>query len=393
MVPVVTTIKDNVDLITLGERKIYLIGTAHVSQTSAKLVEETIQEVKPDCIAIELCEARYKSLKDPERWKNTDIVSVLYQGKGYVLLAQLMLASFQKKLGDKLNIKPGAEMMAAAALADKTGVKISLVDRNVSTTLKRTWSALGLWAVIKVLWTMLISSFSAESFDVKEIERLKSADALEGLMRDFSKEFPEVRKTLIDERDQYLASKIENSPGNTIVAVVGAGHVAGIKNWLGKQVDIAKLEIIPKRSLLRRVINWTIPILICSLITYAFFASGVNASTDMAINWAIITGSFAALGSLLCLAHPLTILSAFVAAPITTLHIIPMLASGWVAGIVEAILKKPRVADLETITDDISSFSGLWNNRVIRILIIMASTNLLGSIGKIVGLMVVARMA
>ena len=380
----------NVDQISLGGKAIFLVGTAHVSKASADLAEQVIRQVKPDSVAIELCEPRYQSLKNPDRWKNMDIVSVIRQGKAYVLMAQLMLAAFQKKLGDQLKIKPGAEMVRAAEIAEETGARIVLADRNVTTTLKRTWASLGFWSMGKLFFAMLGGLFSEQKIDEAEIERLKSSDALDELMREFSKALPEVRISLIDERDKYLAEKIQSAPGTRIVAIVGAGHVAGIKRYLGTKIDIEALDALPPPSSLARLLGMGIPALFIALIVAGFFYSGAETSAHMVGAWILITGGFAALGSLIALGHPLTILSAFVASPFTTIH--PLLASGWVAGLVEAMIRKPRVGDLEHIAEDLSTYGGWYRNRVSRILLIMALTNLFGTIGALWGIKVVASM-
>jgi pheromone shutdown-related protein TraB len=386
----ISSVEPNVDLITLPDKRIYLVGTAHVSQESAALVERTIRTFQPQSVAIELCEPRYQSLKNPDRWKNTDLVAILRQGKAYVLMAQLMLASFQKRLGDQLNMKPGAEMLRAAEVGESVGAAIVLADRNVTTTLKRTWAALGFWSMLKVMGAMVTGLFSEQKIDHAEIERLKSSDALDALMEEFSAALPEVRETLIDERDQYLAAKIREAPGPIVVAVVGAGHVPGIKRMINTSIDLPSLDNIPPPHLFTRALGWGIPVIVLSLLVIGFFASGGETTAEMVGGWILATGGFAALGSLVALGHPLTIASAFVAAPLTTIH--PLLASGWVAGLVEALLRRPRVADLETITDDLSTLRGWWHNRVSRVLLIMALTNLFGTIGALWGIKVVASM-
>ncbi len=386
----ISSIEPNVDLIRIDDKEIYLVGTAHVSHESTALVERIIRSHRANSVAIELCEPRYQSLKNPDRWKNTDLVAIMREGKAYVLMAQLMLAAFQKKLGDQLKIKPGAEMLRAAEVAEAEGATIVLADRNVTTTLKRTWAALGFWSMMKVLGAMIGGLFTEQKIDAAEIERLKSSDALDALMEEFSQTLPEVRDTLIDERDQYLAVKIREAPGPKIIAIVGAGHVPGIKRYLGEPIDLKKLEEIPPPHLITRMVGWGIPLAFLSLIVAGFFVSGGSATMEMVGWWIVVTGSFAALGSLVALAHPLTILSAFVAAPLTTIH--PILASGWVAGLVEAMIRRPRVGDLEHIADDLGTLRGWWKNRVSRVLLIMAMTNLFGTIGALWGIKVVASM-
>lgn len=381
----ITPIEENVDKIVLGEKTIFLVGTAHISQASVDLAERIIRETAPDSVAIELCESRHASLLDPERWKNTDIVSVIRSGRAYVLMAQLVLASFQKKLGDQLKIKPGSEMLRSAEVAEELGKQLVLADRDVRVTLKRSWSALGLLGTFRLVSSMIVSLFSKQKIEAEEIERLKKSDALEEMMREFSEVLPEVRVALIDERDSYLASKIREAKGDTIVAIVGAGHVPGIREKVGTPIDIDALEVIPAPNPMWKILQWLIPILVIGLLAYGFMGSGIETVTEMAWTWLLINGSFGALGSLIALAHPVTILVAFLVSPFTSLN--PFIAAGWVAGLVEAIIRKPRVADLETVADDISEhFSGIWRNRVTRILLVIALTNLCGTIGTIIGI-------
>lgn len=380
----ISPFKDNVDLVRIGEKTIYLVGTAHISQKSTELAEEIIREVKPDSVAIELCEPRFQSLKDPDRWKKTDVVSVIRAGKTYVLMAQLLLAGFQKKLGNQLNIKPGAEMLRAATVAEELGCKVIFADREIRTTLKRTWGALGLRSMFRLLFAMGNGVLSDQAISEEEIERMKGSDALHELMREFSEKLPEVRRTLIDERDQYLAAKVQSAPGNTIVAVVGAGHVPGMKLLFGQPIDVAPLETLPPKKLLTKIIGWTMPSIVIGLILWGFFQSGAVASAQMISAWFWINGLFAALGAALALPHPLTILSAFVSAPFTSIN--PFIASGWVAGLVEAMLRKPLVSDFENIADDVVTLKGIWSNRVSRILLVVALTNIFGSLGALFGI-------
>jgi len=373
----------NVDRIELGGRSIILIGTAHISKSSVDLAEELINAEHPDAVAVELCESRFKSLREPDRWKNTNIYSVIREGRAYVLMSQLILAAFQKKLGKHLDVKPGAEMMQAVSAAEQVGAEIVLADRDVKVTLKRTWASLGLWSMLRIVSAMITGLFTAERLDEAEIERLKSADALEELMREFSERLPDVRRALIDERDQYLAAKLAAAPGMKIVAVVGAGHVPGIKNWISKPVDVAALDVIPPKTLARRLVPLIIPLLVIGLIVYGFMSAGADRGWDMIGSWVLATSVMGALGAVIALAHPLTILTAAIAAPLKPLH--PFIASGWIAGLVEAWVRKPRVMELESVADDIISVRGIWHNRVSRILHGIITGNLLGLAGTLLG--------
>ncbi len=374
----------NIDKISLDGREIYLVGTAHVSAQSVELVESVISQVGPDAVAVELCEGRLRSMKDPDRWKNTNIATVVREGRAHVLLAQLLLAAYQRRLGLKLNIKPGAEMMAAVNAAERLGIHCSLADREISITLRRAMASLGVIGLFRILYAGLVSMLQKpQEVTEEEIERLKSTDAMEEVLREFGALLPDLRRALIDERDIYLAQKIREVDGTRVVAIVGAAHVPGIKNHIDTPADLGPISIVPPKSLMLRIIGWSIPALIVAGLVYGLATSGVETFTRMLTTWFWITGIAGALGAAVVRAHPLTVIASFVAAPIAALH--PLLATGWISGLVEAIVRKPRVRDLETIMDDMSSMRGMLSNRVSRTLLIVASTNLFVMIGMIFG--------
>ncbi|HIB64812.1 MAG TPA: TraB/GumN family protein [Phycisphaerales bacterium] len=384
---------ENVHLIEQDGREIYLVGTAHVSAKSAELVESVVREIKPDSVAVELCPGRYRALKNPDEWKNTDILQVVKQGKTYLLLAQLLLSGFQKKIGQKLGVKPGLEMLKAVEVAEELGAETVLADREVSITLKRTWGGLGFWGGMKMLVTLLADGFGgSEELDEEEIERLKTADVLEEAMQDFAKALPTVRESLIDERDKYLASKIKSAPGDRVVAVVGAGHVPGITKYIHDQIDLAPLETVPPPSIWAKVIGWGVPLLIIGLIIYGAFTAGSDVGTQMVFDWIWVNAVFGGLGTLLAAAHPLTILVSFVVSPITSAN--PAIAAGWVAGLVEASIRKPRVEDFESLSGEPLTLRLVYKNRVTRVLLVVILTNLLGGLGTFLsGGLIASRLA
>ncbi len=379
----ITAIEPNVDLLQIDGRSIYLVGTAHVSASSADLVEKVIRERTPDTVCLELCDSRYETLTNPERWKETDLFSVIRSGRAYVLMAQLVLASFQRKLAEEFRIRPGEEMHRAMAVGEEVGADIALVDREIRTTLKRAWASAGFGTTLKMIWSLTLSLFNREEVSEEQIEKLKGSDELAMMMEEFSGALPGVKTALIDERDQYLAAKILASSGNTVVAVVGAGHVPGIKRLFGTDIDLASLETLPPPNRSARLIGWAVPVLLAGLVAAGFFLSGRETGEQMIIAWVLANGIAAAIGTLVALAHPLTILAAFVAAPVTSLN--PTIAAGWVCGLVEAWLRKPRVGDLERVADDVSSLGGIWRNRVTRILLVVIMANLGSSVGTFVG--------
>ena len=373
----------NVHLLTHAERKIFLIGTAHVSRRSVELVERVIRATQPNAVAVELCDSRFQAMRDPQRWRNMDIYKVIKEGKAYVLMAQLVLASFQKRLGDQLEVKPGDEMRRAMDVSDEIKSDIVLADRDVKISLKRAWAKTGSWSLLRILGSLITSLFADHKLDEAEIERLRQVDALESVLAEFSQYLPAVKEVLIDERDKYLAAKILAAPGAVIVAVVGAGHVPGIKKHLGTNVNLSDLETIPPPRLSTRLVTWGIPLSVIALLLWAFLRVGEQFGKEMLTAWVRPHARLAGMVALVALGHPLTILTAVIVAPYTALN--PLVAAGWFAGLTEAILRKPRVSDLENLTEDIATARGLWQNRVSKVLLVMALANVGSSLGTLVG--------
>ena len=365
-------------------KDVILIGTAHVSMQSADLVGESIEEERPDTVCVELCQSRYDSMTKKETWQDTDLLKVIKEKKAFLLLSNLMLSYFQKKIGKNLGIKPGEEIMRAIASAKAAGAQIELADRNIRTTLSRTWHKMGLWTKIKLLAGLVTSAGELDALKEEDVEELKKKDILELLLSEIGASFPEIKRTLIDERDAYLAHKIRTAPGEKIVAVVGAGHVPGIRVYWKEPVDIGDLEKMPPKGKLSVILKWGIPALIVGLIALGFRMAGMTAGTDMIKWWVLANAVLAGLGAAMALAHPLTVLSAVVASPITSLN--PMIAAGWVAGLVEVFLGKPKVRDFENLPEDISSLKGFWRNKITRILLVVVLTNLGSTLGTFVAI-------
>ena len=386
----ITEKSDTLHYLEYGDKKVVVIGTAHVSRESAQEVEDTIQEEKPDTVCIELCPSRYQSIRQKERWQQTDIVKVIKEKKTFLLLSNLLLASFQKRIAKKLDIDPGAEMIKAIETAEAVGAEIHLADRDIRTTLSRTWRAMGLWSKIKLMFQLILSLGEVEDIKEEDIEKMKQEDVLESLLAEVGKSLPVLKDILIDERDQYLADKIRNAPGNKIVAVVGAGHVPGIKKYWNKDVNIQTLEQLPPKKKTANLLKWLIPGAIMAMFIGGFFYGGAKAGKDMLIWWVSANAILAGLGAVIALAHPATIISSMLAAPLTSLN--PMIAAGWVSGLVEAFARKPKVKDLETLPDDILSVRGFWRNKVTRILLVVVFTNLGSMIGTFVAFPVILKL-
>ncbi len=380
---------DNKHHLTIEDKDIILLGTAHVSEESADLVAEVVKEERPDTVCVELCESRYKAMTQENRWKDTDLIKVIKEKKAFLLLSNLMLAAFQKKIGKKLGIKPGEEMRRAVSAAKTVDAGVHLADRDIRITLSRTWRLMGLWTKIKLLTQLITSMGEVDSIEKADIEKMKEKDVLETLLAEIGDTLPELRRVLIDERDQYLAAKIRTAPGKKIVAVVGAGHVPGIQRYWNEPVDIEALEVLPPKGKFAGFLKWGIPVVVVGLIILGFFMAGADAGKDMIKWWVLANGIFAGLGAAVALAHPLTILSAIVASPITSLN--PMIAAGWVAGLVEVFLRKPKVKDFESMPEDITSMKGFWKNKITRILLIVVLTNLGSSLGAFIAIPLMAK--
>lgn len=379
----------NVHRLAQAGGEIILVGTAHVSRESAELVERVIDEEKPDVVCVELCQARFDALKQKDRWQETDIVKVIRDNRTALLLSQLLMVSFQRRIAEKFNINPGEEMLRAIAKAESTGARIVLADREIRVTLLRTWRMMRFWTRLTFLSEMILSLFITEDITEEDIEKLKEHDALDLALKAVGEKLPEVKTTLIDERDQYLAYRIGHSGGRKVVAVVGAGHVPGIQQSFGRDIDIEAINRIPPPSVWAKFFGWGFSAGIIALFIAGFFYSGGQTSLKMILSWSAITAACAAVGAILLLAHPLTILASALSAPLATLH--PLIATGWVAGLVEASFRKPQVKDFLDLKDDIVSLGGFFRNKITRLLILVVFVNLTTSIGTFVAIPVMMK--
>ncbi|MFO7785761.1 MAG: TraB/GumN family protein [Thermodesulfobacteriota bacterium] len=380
----------NIHCITWQDKEILLVGTAHVSSESADLVEQVIREEKPDTVSVELCESRYQALTQEHRWQETDLLKAIREKKAFLLLMNLILSYFQRKIGRNLGVRPGEEMLRAVRTAEENGAAVHLADRDIRVTLARAWRLMGLWSKIKLFAQLLVSSGELDDLTPDDIEELKQKDVLEALLDEIGEGLPEIRSVLIDERDLYLAEKIRQSPGRKVVAVVGAGHVPGIRKHFGKDVDLLALNEVPPGGPWKTLFKWGLPLLILVIFTAGFFRAGPSAGMDMLKLWVLANGVLGGLGAAAALAHPLTVVSAVAASPLTSLN--PMMAAGWVAGLVEAFISKPKVRDFENLSGDLSSVKGFWRNKISRILLVVVFTNIGSSLGTFVAIPLMVRV-
>ncbi|HEY5496912.1 MAG TPA: TraB/GumN family protein [Syntrophales bacterium] len=379
----------NIHRLTYEGKELILVGTAHVSRESADLVEAVIAAERPDAVCVELCKSRYEAIKQRDKWQEMNIVKVIREKRTSVLLFQLLLASFQKKIAEKFGITPGEEMIRAVAKAEEVGAEVVLADREIRVTLLRAWRKMGFWTKIRVLPEMIVSLFYTEDITEEEIEKLKQQDVLEVALQTFGEKLPSLKTTLIDERDEYLSHTISHVAGKKIVAIVGAGHIPGIKTHIGHIVDMEALNQIPPPGLWTRYAGWGFSAAIVLLFVAGFFYSDGKTSMNMVFMWSAITAACAGVGALIMLAHPLTILASALSAPIATIH--PLIATGWIAGLVEATLRKPKVRDFLALKDDISSVRGFFRNKITRLLILVVFVNLTTSVGTLVAIPVVMK--
>ena len=382
----IENIESNVNRITFDDGKeIILIGTAHISQGSVELVKKTIDEENPDRICIELDEQRLKSKSDNQKWENMDIKKVFKEGRGFFLLANTALASFQKRMGEHTGIKPGEEILSAAGLAKERNIPLSLCDRDIQTTFRRAWAKSSLWNKCKLLATLISAAFSDEEVTEQDLEDLKKQDTLETMLNEVAKELPTVKEVLIDERDRYLATSIYKAEGNKKVAVIGAGHMGGVIRTIEKlskneiSDDIAEIASVPPKKKSSKYLSYIIPTLIVLLVILGIALNGWDQGIRMFLYWMIACAGCTLLTSILALAHPINILLSAVTAPFFALN--PVLGVGMLSGILEVTFRKPKVGDFEKMTDDAGTLKGWYRNRILHALVAF----ILSSIGSMIG--------
>ena len=360
-------------------KTIHIVGTAHVSRRSVEQPEKVIDEVQPDTVCVELDAIRYQAMMDDSQWRKLDIFQIIREKKVLLLFSNLVLSNYQRQLGKKLGVEPGAEMRAAILRAEASGAELVLADRDVQATLKRAWRNLSFWNKVQVSGALMDGFFAPQEIEETQIEALKDKDNVSEAMKQFAQFMPRLQGPLIDERDQYLMASIAEAPGKTIVAVVGAGHVEGMLRYLGKEVDREALSRLPPPSPWGRFWAWALPLAILGLGYYAYQKHQGQNLSELIFAWVLPTAGGSALLSLVAGARLLTVLVAIVGSPITTLH--PAIGIGMLTGLTEAWLRRPTVADCEHVKDAMSSLRGVYRNRVTRVLLV----TLLSSLGAIIG--------
>jgi pheromone shutdown protein TraB len=386
-----------------------LLGTAHVSRASAEAVRVLVESGDYDTIAVELCPARFASLTGEKSWADLDLYKIVREGKAGLVMANLALSAYQRRIAEQFGIEPGAEMKAAAETAESAGLPLQLVDRDLATTLKRSYSSVPWFKRIYMMTGLVLGSLSSDEIDEESIEKLKEGDILESTFTEFAQQSPELFEALITERDRYMAARLrednaapaqdadaqsgssenagdEGDSGeftNNVLVVIGAGHMDGLAKHLefGRKEPAevrAELEVMPRRSTWPRLIPWAIMALVLSGFVLGFSRSP-ELGWHLVVIWVAINGGLAALGALLARGHPLTVMSAVVAAPLTSLN--PTIAAGMVTGLVESWIRKPRVSDLENLRFDVTTMKGWFRNPATRILLVFFFSNLGSAVG------------
>jgi len=371
----------NVTRLDLPDKEIHLVGTAHVARASVAEGEGVIDAIHPDTVCVELDELRYRSLVDPEYWRTLDVASVIRDGRVGVVLASVALASIQKRVGDKLGIRPGAEMLAAARRAEAIGARLVLADRSIQVTFQRTWHNLGVKNRLKLLAFLVMAPLSSieEDIDADAVERLKEEGSMHDMMAEFARAMPQVKEPLIDERNQYLMSMVREAPGRRVVAVVGAAHVSGMVADFDRPIDRQALLEVPRPPALQRALRWALPALGLCLTAAALLRQDPPSVASLALAWCAPTALLGLIATAGGGGKPLTVLLATLASPLACL--LPALPLEKLTGRVEARLRRPLPEDGQRLLDDFASLRGLYRNRAARVLLVA----LLSRVGTVVG--------
>jgi len=363
-----------------------LLGTAHVSRVSVEAVEDAIGSGAFDAVAVELDAQRLQAISDPDALARLNLVDVIRKGRVALFAANLALAAYQRRLAEQLGIEPGAELKRAVAVANERDLPVALIDRDVGLTFKRASKKLGFFGRMKLIGSLLGGLMASDELGEEEIETLKQGDMLESSFGEFARSSPELYEAIIAERDRYMAAKLREQAGNArnVLAVVGAGHLAGLARHLTDDTQApaatcTELEHAPSGHSLKWVMS-LITLLILAMIGWGYYQGGAELGRQLVKEWVLITGGFAALGALAALSHPLGILAAAIAAPLKPIRP-PGISPGLFSGLVEAWIRKPAYNDFLSLRDDAGTVRGWYRNRVSRTLLSFLLTNIGASIG------------
>ena len=380
------TQEDIIKIIQLNNSEITLIGTAHVSQLSVEMVEEKIATGDYDCVAVELCAPRLENITNQAWWKNLDIYQIFKKKKAGLLLINLALTAYQNRLAERIGVEAGKEMVRAVELSRENHLRLEVIDRNISTTLHRLVTEVSFWQKMKIVGGLVVGVFVGEEISEEQIEDLKRGDMLHAVVSEFGEELPEIKRVLIDERDEYMVGRLNQISAShdapkKILALVGAGHLMGMMPSMDLPPDAGHLQELDQKPPPRKTglyIGWGICVLILSMFVVGFKQSP-ELGGQLVATWILLNGGLSAFGTALALGHPVSIFAAFFAAPLTSLN--PTIGAGMVVGLVESYMRKPKVGDFETLREDITHYSMWWKNRVARLLLIF----FFSSFGSMIG--------
>lgn len=375
--------------VTVNGTTFILLGTAHVSAQSVADVRREIDRGDYDAIAVELCESRHKSLLDASTLEQMDLFQILRNGQAGMVMASLALGAYQQRLAQQFDIRPGAELEAAARGAKRLSKPLWLVDREIGTTLKRVYRNLPWWQRPSLFTGLLGSLLSRDSVSEADIERLKQGDMLEATFSEFAASSSGLYEPLINERDQYMAARLLESTAaaptrpEKVLVVIGAGHLAGVASALEAGIEApaeirAALDEIPTPARWPKIIPWLVVAVILTGFAIGFSRSA-TLGLQLILDWVLINGSLCALGAAIARGHPFTVIGSFFAAPFTSLN--PTIGAGFVAAAIELFARRPQVSDFRRLRDDIADWRGWWRNRVARTFLVF----LFASIGSAAG--------
>ncbi len=372
---------EDISRVFLDGKEIILLGTAHISRESVDLVTETIQREKPDCVCVELDKRRYNAISRKDHFEQLDIKKIIKKKQLATLMANMILSSYQKKLGEKMGVLPGTELIQAARVAKDQGIPLELCDRDVRVTLLRAWRMTPLWKKGKLIASLLMSLFDDTDITEEKLRQLKKSDVISELMAELGSAMPELKKVLIDERDTYLSEKIKQAPGRKIVAVIGKGHLEGIKKAIMEDRSglLEEISTLPPLSPAWKAAGWSVPAVIIGSVVVIAFNRGAEVAGDNVLYWILANGIACALGAVAALAHPATVAAAFAAAPVTSLT--PVIGAGYVTAFVQALMQPPLVKEIQNASADMGTLSGWWKNNLLKVFLAF----LLPGVGSMVG--------
>ena len=375
----------DVHILDHAGRQIILVGTAHISQESVQLVRTVIDQEHPDCVCLELDDKRYLALTQKERWQSLDLREVIRKKQLSTLIISLFMASYQKRLGSKLGVIPGAELLAADQAAKERQIPVSLCDRDIRITLRRAWKSTSLWKKSYLMTSLLASLFDDTEISEEKLTELKRKDVLTEMMDELGGALPDLKRVLIDERDIFIAEKIKSSPGKRLVAVVGAGHISGIIRELehDNRQRIPEISLIPPVSTMWKIAGWGIPVLIIAALIIIGINKGASVAGANFLFLSLAHGIPAALGAMIAMAHPYTTIGAFSAAPFTSLS--PLIGAGYVTAFIQVMQRPPVVREFETASSDMATFKGWWRNKLLRVILVFFLTTLGSALGTWIG--------